>query len=86
MNKWLIDIIPAIKNLGGVADLESIYEEFSKSTDLNLESYIDWKSQVRKNIYLHSSDCDIFRGEVGDGNDIFFSAKGKGKGHWGIRK
>ncbi|WP_275887798.1 hypothetical protein [Bacillus sp. P14.5] len=41
MNKWLKDIIPAMKNLGGEAELECIYEEFSKITDINLSSYID---------------------------------------------
>ncbi|WP_240189853.1 DUF4145 domain-containing protein [Bacillus sp. P14.5] len=44
------------------------------------------KSQVRKNIYLHSSDCEIFKGEDGDDTDLFFSIDGKGKGRWGIRK
>lgn len=52
---------------------------------MDLSSYIDWKSQIRKHIYLNSSDTDIFKGTVGDDTDLFYSIEGKGKGIWGLR-
>lgn len=86
LNKWLKEIIAAINNLGGQGTLEEIYSEVAMTKSLDLNSYKDWKSQIRKNIYLHSSDCDIFKGSPGSDKDIFYSVDGKGTGKWGIRK
>ncbi|MGM0806466.1 MAG: HNH endonuclease [Bacillota bacterium] len=86
LNKWLKEIIKALNNLNGKGTLEQIYNQISTSKSIDLSSYTDWKSQVRKNIYLHSSDCDIFKGNPDDENDLFFSVEGKGEGIWGIRK
>src|SRR5690606_20138928 len=48
-------------------------------------NYTDWKAQIRKQIYLHSSSADIFKGTPGDDNDNFYSIEGKGNGVWGLR-
>lgn len=79
--QWVNEIIKALKKLGGVGKLHEIYEQVKKNSEIDLSSYTDWKSQVRKHIYLHSSDCDIFKGE----DDLFYAVKGKGKGYWGLR-
>ncbi|MFC7371996.1 hypothetical protein ACFQPF_09915 [Fictibacillus iocasae] len=56
-----------------------------KRNKIDFKNYVDWKAQIRKHIYLNSSDADIFRGTVGDERDIFYSVEGKGKGIWGLR-
>jgi 5-methylcytosine-specific restriction enzyme A len=84
-NKWINEIITAFNNLGGTATLEELYNEILKGKRIDLTPYKDWRAQIRKNIYLHSSDCDIFKGTPGDVMDLFFTVNGKGKGVWGIR-
>jgi 5-methylcytosine-specific restriction enzyme A len=84
-NKWLTVTIDALEALGGHATLEQIYNKFKELTNFDLSSYTDWKAQIRKNIYLHSSDCEIFKGSPGDETDIFHSFQGKGNGMWGFR-
>lgn len=83
---WLEEIKESIKELGGKANLEQIYNKIIMRNKLNLSLYTDWKSVIRKNIYLHSSDCDIFVGMPGDENDIFHSFEGKGSGVWAFRE
>ncbi|MBT2679271.1 HNH endonuclease [Bacillus sp. ISL-35] len=85
LNKWINEIMIAFNNLGGKGTLEEIYNEVSKTKNIDLTSYTDWKSQIRKNLYLHSSDCDIFKGKQGGEEDLFYSVSGKGSGVWGIR-
>jgi putative restriction endonuclease len=82
---WLDEIISSLKELGGQAQLSEIYLRIQKRNIIDLDSYKDWKSQIRKHIYLHSSDCDIFKGTTGDNSDKFYSIEGKGKGYWGLR-
>ncbi|MFD1861483.1 hypothetical protein [Planococcus chinensis] len=84
-NNWLEGIITSLNSLGGKGSLEEIYEKVLTQNNIDFNAYIDWKSQVRKNLYLHSSDCDIFKGVTGDETDLFYSIEGKGKGIWGIR-
>lgn len=52
---------------------------------IDLTNYKDWKSRIRTNIYLHSSDCEIFTGIKGDSTDLFYAVEGKGKGRWGLK-
>jgi 5-methylcytosine-specific restriction enzyme A len=84
-NKWLNVIIPALNKLGGQATLEQIYQQIVDSNTIDLDTYTDWKAQIRKNIYLHSSDTDIFKHIPGSEYDLFFSVEGRGKGNWGLR-
>jgi 5-methylcytosine-specific restriction enzyme A len=85
-NKWLKEIIPALTALGGKATLEDIYKQVEATSLIDLESFTDWRSQIRKNIYLHSSDTDIFKYPPGSEYDIFYSIEGRGKGKWGFRE
>ncbi|PSL36240.1 hypothetical protein B0H99_10761 [Planomicrobium soli] len=83
--QWLEEIMYSLVSLGGKGTLEDIYFTIAKRNMIDLDSYVDWKSQVRKHIYLHSSDCDIFRSSIGDEHDLFYPVEEKGKGYWGIR-
>ncbi|MDP9577371.1 UNVERIFIED_ORG: putative restriction endonuclease [Bacillus sp. 1751] len=82
---WLGEVIEALKEFGGHATLVDIYNKIEERNKIDLGSYIDWKAQIRKHIYLNSSDTDIFKGNVGDHTDLFYSIEGKGKGIWGLR-
>ncbi|KZZ84373.1 hypothetical protein [Bacillus sp. SJS] len=83
--KWVNEIQISLELLGGKGKLSEIYNEIETRSKIDLSAYVDWRSQIRKNIYLHSSDCDIYMGIPGDKKDIFFSVEGKGRGIWGIR-
>lgn len=84
---WLNEIIESLKDLGGTGTLEEIYDQIEKRRNINLDKYTDWKAQVRRNIYQHSSDSKegVFRGKPGDRNDLFYTVKGKRSGVWGLR-
>ncbi|MEY2304336.1 HNH endonuclease [Bacillus tropicus] len=83
--RWLPEVIEALEELGGQATLTAIYTKVEDRSKIDLNTYIDWKAQIRKHIYLNSSDADIFKGNVGDPTDLFYSIEGKGKGVWGLR-
>lgn len=85
-NRWLRSIKSVLTRLGGRASLAEIYEELEKTTDIDLTKYEDWQSRVRTTIYLHSSDCDIFKGVKGDEKDLFYAVNEKGDGVWGLRR
>ncbi|WP_339289353.1 DUF3578 domain-containing protein [Ureibacillus sp. FSL K6-0786] len=84
---WVNEIIESLKVLGGKGTLNEIYDQIIKRRKINLEKYIDWKAQVRRNIYEHSSDAKdgVFKGKPGDSNDLFYTVEGKGSGIWGLR-
>ncbi|WP_214482962.1 HNH endonuclease [Bacillus sp. SM2101] len=82
---WLKEIITVFKELGGQATLIDIYSLVEERNQIDISIYTDWKAQIRKHIYLNSSDTEVFKGSAGDENDLFYSIKGKGKGYWGIR-
>lgn len=82
----LVDkVVEALKQLNGQATLNEIYTFIEKRYNNRLVEYTDWKAQVRKQIYFHSSDTEIFQGQVGDVTDLFYAIEGKGKGIWGLR-
>lgn len=85
LNKWIGEIIPALRRLGGQGTLEEIYKMVKARSSIDLNLYTDWKAQIRKNIYLHSSDTDIFNHDPGSEYDIFYTIEGRGKGKWGLR-
>lgn len=78
---WLEEIVAGLENLGGKGSLNEIYDVLVKRGNIELSNYKDWKSQIRKQIYLHSSDTEIFNSE----NDLFYAVYGKGKGIWGLK-
>ncbi|MBN9654706.1 HNH endonuclease [Halobacillus sp. GSS1] len=84
-NKWIKAVITSLNNLGGQGSLNEIYEEVENGNTIKLNSYTDWKAQIRKNLYLHSSDCEIFRGTPGDETDLIYATDEKGSGKWGLR-
>ncbi|WP_277674338.1 hypothetical protein [Piscibacillus halophilus] len=84
-NDWLHEVRSALEGLGGKAHLEDIYNELEKRNKVDFNSYVNWKSRVRKTIYLHSSDADIFEGTIGGKDDIFYAVRFKGDGYWGLR-
>lgn len=83
---WVKEVIEALKELGGQGTLGDIYIRVEERGKINLSDYTDWKAQIRKNIYLNSSDTDIYKGHLGDETDFFYSIEGKGKGFWGLRE
>lgn len=79
--KWLKELLQAFKHYNNTATLKQIYEymhkfDFSEYEDSNI-----FDSQIRRLIYSHSSDCEIYNGK----EDLFFSENGKGKGIWTLR-
>lgn len=66
-------------------DLTELYEQIRQMPHLDVSRFttVDgFESRIRKLIYLHASECDLFAG----GEDLFFSETGKGTGRWGLRK
>src|SRR5699024_9431288 len=86
VTRFVDKIAASIKELGEQATLNEIYHYVEKNYFDEIKDYKDWHSQVRKQIYLHSSDTDIFKGTKDDENDLFYTFKGKGQGVWGLRK
>ena len=85
MNDKLKSVIRVFINQGGEARLVDIYLGVLDDSPEIWSNYTDYQSVVRKTIYLHSSDTDIFQGEEGDYSDLFYSVDGKSKGSWGLR-
>lgn len=82
---WQLELVESLNELGGSGTLKDIYLTIQARDRIDLKSYVDWKSPIRKQLYLCSSDCDIFKGKPGDKTDLFYSIEGKGKGFWGLR-
>ena len=73
-------IVEIIRALGGQAKLAQIYASYEFLYPEDIKRFKDWHVPIRKAIYEHSSDADIFKGEF----DLFY-ANEKGKGVWGLR-
>ncbi|MDO6720912.1 HEPN domain-containing protein [Psychrosphaera sp. 1_MG-2023] len=74
---WITDVFNALERLGGTASLKDIYKSVREVSDRDFPD--SWETLVRKTLYTHSSDTDIYNGI----NDLF---KKKGRGQWMIRK
>ena len=70
----------ALIKLGGNASLVAIYNIVEENGKTDLSKYIDQKSKIRKNAYLHSIDTDIFNYTVGGEMDLSIPQLGKVKG------
>lgn len=70
------DIVQALKNLGGVATLQQIYDEVKRIRKVPLP--VSWQANIREGIESHSSDSKRFRGK-----DLFRKV---GKGTWALRE
>ena len=75
MATWVEDIIQALKNLGGQATLNQIYEEVARIREGSLHS--NYKASIRERIEAHSSDSRNFQGK-----DYFQKIT---KGVWALR-
>jgi len=73
---WVEDVIQALKNLGGQATLNQIYDEVRRIRQGSLPKM--WQHIIQDTIYQHSSDTQKFQG-----NDLFRKVD---KGVWSIRK
>ena len=78
MATWKEDIVKALENLGGKAHLSEIYKEVEKIRPLELNN--TWDRTIRRELETNSSDSEVF-----DGEDLFYSVEGIGKGVWGLR-
>ena len=76
----VLRIVEIIRALGGQARLSQIYESYEFLYPEDTKRFKDWRVPIRKAIYEHSSDADIFKGEF----DLFYAIE-KGKGVWGLR-
>lgn len=78
MTSWLEDITQALRNLGGIAALQDIYEEVARIRTTPLPTH--WKANIRGIIEDNSKDSAKFKGK-----DVFYSVEGLGRGLWGLR-
>lgn len=76
----VLRIVDIIRVLGGQAKLSRIYTSYEFLYPEDIKRFKDWHVPIRKAIYQHSSDADIFKG----GLDLFYAIE-KGKGVWGLR-
>ena len=84
MSTWKDDVVKALENLGGVAHISSIHKEVEKIRKGNLNNAV--KATIQRELESFSSDSDIFETYLGRKKDLFYMAKGKGNGFWGLRK
>ena len=75
---WIVEIVKAFNELGGIAKYPELYNCIQKNTSRDLPK--TWKAIIRKIVEDHSSDSDNFKG-----NDLFYSVEGLGNGVWGLR-
>ena len=83
-NPWLNEIIEISTELGGDGTLSQIKTKVMERNKIDLSKYQHEQSiaaQIRKTIYYHSSECDIYKGE----QDLFYAVNGKGNGFWRLR-
>lgn len=73
---WIKDVYKALTSIGGEGTLEEIYRAVEEISNRDFPE--SWETIVRKAIYTHSSDTDIYNGT----KDLF---KKSGRGKWMIR-
>lgn len=78
MAKWVDDVAKALTNLGGTAHCSQICEEVLRIRVDKLP--VSWRQITLKMLVKHSSDSRSF-----DGDDLFHSVEGLGKGIWRLR-
>ncbi len=77
---YLAKVKEAIAYYGGEASLNDIYTYIKEHFGYRLPTSAE-QASIRKAIYFHSSDADLFKGE----NNLFYAVEVKGKGLWGLR-
>lgn len=79
---WRDDIVTALRDLGGVAQLNDIYAQLDRSLPRERKT-ATWEASVRRTIEQHSSDTESYAGR---NPDLFYSVDGIGRGRWGLRE
>ncbi|WP_024851717.1 HNH endonuclease [Hydrogenovibrio kuenenii] len=79
--KWMNEVTEAFRAHNGVASLKDIYQYITTHSKSDYADPKTWEAQIRRVIYTHSSDCEIFNGK----DDLFISEDGKGNGVWRMR-
>ena len=80
-NTWLVEIIEAMKEIGGYGTYQDIYDRIKARGKKDISNRKNWTAAVRAAIETHSSDSKAFNGK----NDIFYAVLGLGNGVWGLR-
>jgi hypothetical protein len=78
---WKDEVCTALDSLGGHAHLSDIYDWIDQHARRDLTTNRNPQAAVRNVLELHSSDSEAF----GNGEDLFYSVDGLGKGRWGLR-
>ncbi|MDQ0375973.1 hypothetical protein [Cellulomonas humilata] len=77
MKPWKLEVVDALRALGGSASLAQIYAQVRVQRPGVAGS---WEATVRNALECHSSDSANFKGE-----DLFALAAPKGHGIWRLR-
>ena len=77
---YLDKVKEALAYYGGEASLNDIYTYIKGNFGYRLPNSAE-QASIRKAIYFHSSDADLFKGE----KDLFYTVEVKGNGLWGLR-
>lgn len=78
MAAWKEDIVKALEELGGIASYPEIYNKVQQIRQIGI---VNWQATIRGRIEDLSSDSERFK----NGEDLFYSVEGLGKGVWGLR-
>ena len=78
---WKDEVYEVLKELGGDAYFDDIYNLVRQRNKVNITSENSMRASIRDIIQKYSSDSDKFLKK----EDLFFAVDGKGGGHWGIR-
>ncbi|WP_298191652.1 hypothetical protein [Novosphingobium sp.] len=79
---WREDIVHALENLGGSAELSDIYKEVRKiRREGNRTLPPSTEAVIRRELENNSSDSESFTGT----RNLFRSVNGIGQGHWALR-
>lgn len=78
--KYLNEVIEALRYLGGEATLSDIYSYINDNYDFQIPQET-LESSIRRAIYQNSSDVDLYQ----EKQDLFYAVEEKGKGLWGLR-
>jgi len=89
MSTWSKDLQTALRNLGEKSyPLNKILDEafkIKKKRDPSWQPTTRWRATCRKELERHSSDSELWKSKYKGKEDLFYSAKGIGKGVWGLR-
>jgi hypothetical protein len=80
--RWIEEISDALRDLGGTASLQEIYDQVQRRGRMDFNRNTNWDAAIRRTLEQNSSDSEAHSGRI----DQFFSVDGIGKGVWGLRE